>query len=462
MAFWTVAVATDLYHLNYYHLNLSDLRTNNFSPTASSPSHPPKSFHKSKMVNFKFNLRFLLLLAVVCLSLVVVAEAISSSASEKTETKLICSPVNETDCYPQVFVPTKDFQVIREGQDIPPGLHVRMDVYKGIKEARLNIPMEEGEDTALEALKDLPIEYGVAVVEQPETVQEPSAMRDQVPIKAPVYEMAGKIQPPRPESNDDFSVFGRGLIAIQEESEAFDSALEALADLSHDIYYGVEIAKNEVVLEKLACLTLGLGNDKLSATENGRDYKAASILGSALQNNPTALKEASKHLQKIIYPTCPNMPNTKASNFVSILHERLVHEKEAHVLKAKLGAISGLIKEPLIRDTFIETGGMELLHDIFLKNGYEFDITRKRVAQLVSDIFLDENMGAELGVWPKMPVSEVKVCESKERMLEDGCWEHNIGKFLAQNKDAPWAKEFLDMLIEQRTLYAASVKDREL
>lgn len=54
---------------------------------------------------------------------------------------------DQPDFYDQVediFVPTKDWKVIKEGQHIPPGLHVRMDFQTGIKEAKLLDEEEEG------------------------------------------------------------------------------------------------------------------------------------------------------------------------------------------------------------------------------------------------------------------------------------------------------------------------------
>lgn len=45
-----------------------------------------------------------------------------------------------------VFVPTKDWKVVKEGQHIPPGLHVRMDFQTGIKEAKLLEEEEEEEE----------------------------------------------------------------------------------------------------------------------------------------------------------------------------------------------------------------------------------------------------------------------------------------------------------------------------
>ena len=57
-----------------------------------------------------------------------------------------------------IFVPTKDWKVVKEGQHIPPGLHVRMDFQTGIKEAKLLEEEEEGpsEGQPDEGLENLP------------------------------------------------------------------------------------------------------------------------------------------------------------------------------------------------------------------------------------------------------------------------------------------------------------------
>jgi nucleotide exchange factor SIL1 len=388
-------------------------------------------------------------LGLACLALPLLSRAISpaNSVSPVADEDLICSSTDENDCYPRIFVPTEQFQVIREGQDIPSGLHVRMDINSGEREARLNVPME-GEDSfeesLLEALKDLPTEQSVVVVPQPEGDAEQEelkpAMRDQVPIAPPVYESAGKIPPPPPTSGDEISTFQAALIFIKSEGRAFDKALDDLSELAHDIYYGLEIAKDAPVMEKLLCLVMGSGSDKFPAKENNRDHKAATILASAVQNNPTALKEIGGLWNMLVYPTCGmELYEAKShgkKDFVSILRNRLGREKDPHTLKAKVSAISGLLKEPVIRQDFLQKGGMEMLLAIFLKKGVDFDIVRKKVLELVNDNFLDEGMGAALREWPKMPVNEVKRCRTKGHMLEDGCWEYQVGAFFNERQTA--------------------------
>lgn len=405
------------------------------------------------------------LLGLACLVPQVIS-SIESSPSPFAQADIICSTTDSKDCYPRLFQPTEEFQIIKEGQDIPPGLHVRMNIYTGKREARLNIPME-GEEAG-ESIEILPEEQAVVIVEQPEEplVEERTAMRDRVPDEPPAYDPAGKVVPPPNEGGGEIGTFQKAMIVIGVEGRSFDSSLDDLKELSHDIYYGVEIAKNGPVLEKLVCLTLGQGSEKFPADEGKRDHKAASILASAIQNNPNALAEVSKFSGLVMYPTCGaeviEAKTRGKGNFVSILRGRLGKEKEPSTLKTKITTISGLLKEPLIRKSFLENGGMELLLAIWLKKGEQWDLVRRKVAQTIMDNFLDAEMGAVLGVFPKKPRAEATLCETKGRMLEDGCWEHHVEAYLTRDPDAEWAKDFVKALSEQRKAFGTSTVDREL
>lgn len=405
---------------------------------------------------------------IACLGLAILGQATASfsasSSSPAADAELICPIDNASECYPRVFQPTKDFQDIKEGQDIPPGLHVRLNIYTGQREARLNIPMEG--EVAVPDLEGIPTEQAVVVVEQPEeAVPEQRALRDQVPQEPPAYQAAGKIQPPLPTNGGDMGTFQMAMLNIRMEARGFDTALDDLSELSHDIYYGVEIAKDGPVLEKLVCLALGSGSEKFPGKDQKRDHKAAAILASATQNNPTALQEVASMGRLVMYPTCglelTEAPTKQDGNFVSTFKSRLGREKEPSTLKIKVTAISNLLREPTIKKEFLQTGGMEMLLAIWLKKGEQWDPVRMKVAQLVMDNFLDESMGAYLGVWPRKPVAETRVCETKGKMLNDGCWEHHIEAFTKASPSEVWAVEFLESVKEQRKKHGSSMKDRE-
>ena len=69
-------------------------------------------------------------LTIYLLVLAVIIVAAHASSSEEE----IC---RDGRCYPRAFAPTTDFTEVLEGQEIPPGLHVRMDFNTGKKEAKL-------------------------------------------------------------------------------------------------------------------------------------------------------------------------------------------------------------------------------------------------------------------------------------------------------------------------------------
>ncbi|KAL3417569.1 nucleotide exchange factor sil1 [Phlyctema vagabunda] len=391
------------------------------------------------------------MLGITCLSLPVLARAVSAhppaAASPSADTELICSLENSTDCYPRLFQPTKDFQVIKQGQDLPPGLHVRMDMTTGSKEARLNIPME-GETS--EDVIEVPMEQAMVVVPQPDE-DAPVDKKPKIPEKAPVYEAAGKVQPPRSSGGSDSEDFRDSLQVIKTGKGDLLPALDQLSELAHDIYYGSELAKDEVLFEKLACLMT-------DSNQEASSHKAASVIGSAMQNNPTALAEVSKFWEQILYPTCDGTKQDLISRLESSHSVFKDSGSDAATMKAQTRALSGLLREPSIRNEFLSTKGMELLLRVFIEEGSQWNNVRVKIAQLIMDNFLDETMGAELGLWPTQPLLENKVCERSERTLEDGCWDYHVSKF----EGGGWSKDFSAALKEQRKINADSVKDREL
>lgn len=377
----------------------------------------------------------------LCFGMVIAAAPSSPSPGKASD--LICHTSNPADCYPKIFEPTKDFQVIHDDQDIPPGLHVRMDIYTGKKEARLNIPIE-GEETT----EDIPTEQAMVIVDQPEPIMaepeeepvknEPVAMRDRQPKEPPAYDHAGKVMPPRPGGEGtvaDSTAFQDALATLtKDDLSGRADALPTLLDLSHDIYYGVELMKNADVLQQL--LWLMYETDWRDAKGTADTHKrAAGIIANSIQNNPTALKEAQKSWHQLM--PGPRKTSTKDlgenakwqsdSAMVERMLLLLREETDPAAMKAKIYALTGLMKNADIRDRFLEQEGLGELLTIFRSEfqNKEWDGVRVKLAEFVSDNFLDEDMGAERGKWPTaMSVSD-KTCTretKKGKPSDDKCW----------------------------------------
>ncbi|POS85110.1 hypothetical protein EPUL_003156 [Erysiphe pulchra] len=373
------------------------------------------------------------------LTSLVTSSTLSSQVSE-IDLNLSCSSINSTDCYPRIFEPTLKFKKIREGQELPPGLHVRMNIYTGEKEARLNVPMMEEDDISLYGFQPLSMETALITVQEEDSHQKP--LQNQESIKSTASQE--RIRPPQ--SQSELQKFQNSIAMLKMRGSLFDQALEDLSELAHDIYYGREIAREDSILELLVCLTLGLELEDTPKGEINRERIAASILGSAFQNNPAALNEIDNAKKNIIYPSCtPNSANgiKEKGNFISIFRNKLEQEQDTYNLKIKITTLSRLLKSNYFRDLFLENKGMELLLAVFLKRGERFNTAKKKISELLTDNFLDESYGAQVNIWPKFQRSSKSFCEKSQNLFHDGCWEHHIEEFSTQVPTEDWPKDLL-------------------
>lgn len=370
---------------------------------------------------------------------------VGGSATEQDQ-DLICSSQNPKDCYPKVFQATDEFQVIREGQDIPHGLHVRLDVTTGKKEAKLNDPNEK--DPALEGL---PVDSSMVVVESPEGAQDVPP----VPKGAPAYEAVGKIKAPQTENQafyDSLTV----LKTLSLNDRPVDAALSILKDIAHDIYYGLKVAEDANAVKELLCMMssqdlFAKDFDDEAVTQAG---DAAYIIGSALQNNQKALVEVEKSWADISKAKCAGTDRT----FSDLVFNSLVPDmplsdnasksegKQLSLTKAKSSALRGLIKSPIIRDDFLANGGMAQILRILTLERPELVADQQKLANLVMDNFLDEDMGATLGIWPRAGDVDhdwdYKLKDvAKLHKADKGHWSAELWKRLQEQRRASRAAE---------------------
>lgn len=318
------------------------------------------------------------------------------------EKDLICSSESPSDCYPKIFQATNEFQVIREGQEIEPGLHVRLDVTTGKKEAKINDPNEDNP-----ALEGLPVDTSMVVVDSEQGTEEEILP---VPKGAPAYEPVGAVKAP-PTENQAFYDSLTVLKTLSLNDRPVEAALTILKDIAHDIYYGLKVAEDANAVKELLCMmssqdlfTMDTDNEAVTQASD-----AAYIIGSSLQNNQKALEEVEKSWAAISKAKCAGtdrtlsdvvfnslVPDTPASGESSKLEG-----KKLSLTKAKSSALRGLIKSPLIRDDFLANGGMAQILQILTLERPELVSDQQKLANLVMDNFLDEDMGATLGVWPR-------------------------------------------------------------
>ncbi|SPO00897.1 related to SLS1 protein precursor [Cephalotrichum gorgonifer] len=337
--------------------------------------------------------------------LVLVQPAVSSTPpaqdQEEAAKDLICHTDNPAECYPRVFEPTDEFQIIHPDQEVPPGLHVRLNIWNGEKEGKINVP-----DEIDPSLEGLPTDNAVVLVEQEgEPRDEP-----RIPKGAPEYEPVGQIKVPPVEEGSFFEsieVVKRGVPAEAGEV-AFRAALENLLEMSSDIYYGLKLTENAEAVKTLLCLMVG-GDASGSATADD-GQAAARILAGAVQNNVKALAEVEKIWADAMASTCSprdDAPTLEAAFYASLMpaDESLLSPEEYSRAVSRVGstvfAAKGLVQNPAIRDDFLAKGGMRNLVEILAAGDERWAPVQRKVGHLLLDTFLDPEGGATLGVWPQ-------------------------------------------------------------
>ncbi|KAH6604760.1 hypothetical protein Trco_006467 [Trichoderma cornu-damae] len=385
---------------------------------------------------------FALVLALfLCLAIPAAASASQPSPQAGSEKpNLICHTSNPEECYPRVFEPTDEFQTVHDDQELPNGLHVRLNIWTGVKEAKINVP-----DEMNPALEGLPVDQAVVLVdqEQPETIQ--------VPRGAPKYDAIGKVKEPAQGGEaqveaiafaETFKMLKGGVVPSDDE---FDHGLEGLEELSHDIYYGLKITEDVDVVKALFCL-MGTRDGRASRGATPRGQQAAAILAGALSNNPSALNEIAKVWTSVMESSCPRDGTLIRHHFYHPLAS--VGDSPGKV-KAVVSAINGLIKDEGIRNHFLANDGMKQLLGVLFPDDEEWAGAQKKVGQLVLDTFLDEDMGARLGQWPRGQASSSAACLAAETSLDDGCWDYHVERMVKLNR-GQWSKELRKRLAAAR------------
>ncbi|KAI9749120.1 MAG: hypothetical protein M1815_002734 [Lichina confinis] len=289
------------------------------------------------------------------------------------------------DCATDVFVPTADFQLVCDGQAIPPGLHVRLNLETGRKEARLvdagSSNDDDGPGQPSDAVIVLDESSGATVRLHQGTEEgeegEVRAMVDRSGKSPPAYSNVGRILPPQDRS--EMALFQNSVDAVTSATalsarEDTLRALEHLEELSHDIYYGVVVVKNAELVRALLDLTGSDESDVIRAM-------APLALGNALQNSPSALDAIRRS-------------ETKLTEEILALLET---EKVAKVQERLVFVLGQLVRAPESLDEFVDVGGLNRLLKVFDADNTAADQSdglRRRCAAFISDNFLDEEMNA--------------------------------------------------------------------
>ena len=248
----------------------------------------------------------------------------TNNRGNKNHQDIICDPSNLDNCYPRIFEPTSEWQLIKPGQDIPPGLHVRLNMETLEKEAKLMEREEEEENRKGEVeqqhkfgqednhnagdvnnkVVELIVGENNGDDESPknqnsneagETAKEQTKSRNEQ-IQQQILKAKTEYKPKSRVNAEDLTNFDSALNEVEQydahlqtqtennNKERFELALDTIQDYVHDIELGVKLtsSKDSTVLRKLIDLAES-GDGELKS-------KVYNIIASSLRNNPEAVQ----------------------------------------------------------------------------------------------------------------------------------------------------------------------------
>ena len=372
--------------------------------------------------------------------------AASSSPSPKASTDLICHTSHATECYPRIFQPSKHFKTVHDDQELPPGLHVRLNLQTGVKEARLNVPESDEEEYTAVAVSD-------------------DEVGDQQPLLPVISDQDTEREPPRiliPDTanGEERQLFEQSLAILKDRSvtnEAMKlSAIEDLEELCHSLDWGLTLIRDIAITTHLRELILS--NDADTRLRSA----AALLLSTAIRNNPPALEAAGEVTQF-------------RDSFIPSLVDILTRNKDVMLLTRTTSLVSSLCQEGEYLHQFVANQGLKILLDIFNlhdNNAAHNNKLQAKIANFIHDyvpLLVDIINDSQRSEDERYSIDERKSTANKQgREQVADCLEKFEQIFVSHLETADKIGIQADQDIAYRSIYAAHIalsthqKDRGL
>lgn len=295
-----------------------------------------------------------------------------ASSNPTKDQDLICVKSPKKECYPKEFQPTNEWQVVREGQSVPKGLHVRLDMQTGLQEAKL---LDESDKTDTED----PNKKAIEVVVNEEEGLIPLEEEKEVPEDESDVKLKHQVK----NLESSHHELSPSLETLQNYKAAtapvLTSALESLADLGHELDFGALIVKQENLQPLLSII------QDTSLLPSIRET-AVRALGASLRNNPDALNAASTHkITTLLITTMKSILDNSSSISTDAQSNKLVGR-----LIYALGSIVGTGQgdETLYAGAnaeYFQAEGNSVLRQAFETAGPD---VKRKIANFISDRIL--------------------------------------------------------------------------
>ncbi|KAI9218053.1 hypothetical protein BC828DRAFT_399877 [Blastocladiella britannica] len=251
-------------------------------------------------------------LLVLCATIAVLLHSAAAHASpigryHNPRGDTICNPLDPADCYARDFAPAVDYKPVRPGQELPPGLDIRMDWQTGETWAKVPASSQDApphaDNNGAVVVVDAP---GAEEPENQEQEQRvafrhasaaPGGSDNKVPVASPhaaAPVSGGKRRVPHAEVSTVAALANR-LVRATSESPLSRGEWESLEEMSHQVDHGTDLAEHLADhIEQVA----------QTARNGGIDHAVLfyRMLGNIHQNNAKSLTKtaANKHVPEIL------------------------------------------------------------------------------------------------------------------------------------------------------------------
>ncbi|XP_030841956.1 nucleotide exchange factor SIL1 [Strongylocentrotus purpuratus] len=340
----------------------------------------------------------LLLSAILHISLLcgVISMGTDSTAVTLHETEAIVEDcdgaveLEENEEILEVFQPTDEWQTIKEGQAIPAGLHVRINLAEGTKEAKyLDDPKEsltaesqekvKNDDEESDTYKKEELKERLAKIKGEKDCDDCNDNEALIEEVKQRYRSIEELKKELAELEVDIKTDYEIMTKLFEEYRA-DQTPETRKLILQDLEFYVHKVDNGVDLARLGGWDIIIS--ALNSTEEDISSEAAHVLGSAVQSNPKAQVSAYdggalQALLRLLTRSSSINVKRRALYGLSSLIRFFPHAQRKFLELGGLSVLSGLMRETKSDYLPIQIKSVTLVHDLLVeqRNALELDMT---------------------------------------------------------------------------------------
>ncbi|GAB6024938.1 nucleotide exchange factor sil1 [Chamberlinius hualienensis] len=252
------------------------------------------------------------------------------------------------------FIPTNEWQTILPGQAIPRGLHVRINLETGLKEAKLMEGSTYAVDDLKDALSKIPDEGENLELKRPEKRFRPMEV-----LKDEFSKLNMNI-------TTETEIIGSILENLFKNEVTEEEKIEAFKELEYYVHQ-YDNAQNFITMGGFLLVL-----PALNATSENLKLAAADLIGSAMQGNP----------------------KVQVAAFDNGLLQLLLHRLSIDSTKVKtklLFALSTMIRHfPSAQKKFMDLGGMSLLTNFFQEDSEDVLKLQIKAINLIHDLIVEK------------------------------------------------------------------------